>query len=177
MGNRERHSHWCDCTERQKTEGNQHMRKQGREDSHCQYDLWCERKSYSYSTRSSFKACCWDKMMQVWTFTAVCTEHRKLQSSRVQELNLRPELDHSLLPHNRTPLYGRSNPGRGKRGGGGRKKQRGSYRASGGGGFWRGVLWWVEPMIWLGVCTAPCAFSPYWDLHVCITHGCFTHAY
>ena len=100
-----------------------------RENSHCQYDLWCERKRNLYSVRSSFKACHWDKIMQMWTFTAVHTEHCELWSLRVQELNLQPELDHSLLPHNRTPLYRRSNSG-GRRRRERRKKQRESYEAS-----------------------------------------------
>ena len=121
----------------------------GRGDSHCRYDLWCGRKMNSYSARSSFKACRWDKIMQVWTFTAVCTEHRELWSLRVWELNLQPELDHSLLPHDRTPLYGRSNPGGGG-GGGERKEQRGSYRAPGGGGVLAGgiVMGWTHDMAW-----------------------------
>ena len=149
----------------------------GEGDSHCQYDLWCERKRNSYSTRSSFKACHWDKIMQAWTFTAVHTEHCELWSLRVQELNLQLKLDHSLLLHDRTPLYRRSNL-RGEKRERGRKKWRGFYRApEEGGGFWQRVLWWVKPMIWLSACTAPCTFSPYWDLHVCVTHGCFAHAY
>ena len=78
--------------------------------------------------RSSFKACCWDKIMQMWTFTAVHIEHCKLWSLRVQELNLQSELDHSLLSHDRTSLYRRSNWGR-KREREERKKQRRFYRA------------------------------------------------
>ena len=131
MSNEERHSHWYNYTERQKAEENQCMRKQREENLYCQYNLWCERKRNSYSARNSFKACCWDKIMQMWTFTAVHTEHCKLWSLRVWELNLQSELDHSLLPHNRTPLYRRSNPGgrekRERREG--RKKWRGFYRA------------------------------------------------
>ena len=78
-------------------------------DSHYQYNLWCERKRNLYSVRSSFKACHWDKITQMWTFTAVCTEHCKLWSLRVQELNLQSELNYSLLSHNKTSLYRRSN--------------------------------------------------------------------
>ena len=152
--------------------------KAGRENSHCQYNLWCERKRNLYSARSSFKACHWDKIMQVWTFTAVHTEHCELWSLRVQELNLQPELNHSLLPHDRTPLYRRSNPERGRR----EEKRRERSRESSTepqkrGGFWQKILWWVKSMIWLGACTAPCTFSPYWDLCVCITCECFAHVY
>ena len=151
---------------------------EGKRNSHCQYDLWCERKRNSYSVRSSFKACCWDKIMQMWTFTAVCTEHCKLWSLRVQELNLQSELDHSLSSHNRTPLYRRSNLGgeREEREGGERSRESSTEfwekRE-----FWQRVLWWVKPMIWLGVCMAPCAFFSYWDLCVHIMHKCFAHVY